>query len=228
MGRVRYWACCVGLVACLAAVGCGGSGPTGSSVGGGTTSGTGESAPAGGGGRSGDTTGASGRAIEEPIQSRGTKGEDPSAEAATALRLSAADCAALGRLAERRLGTALTRRPDPSPPLSRCRLSGHRTEVNVFLDAGFAAHQRYANRIEETVQFNGTHPEGLPQPVPGVGEKAAYNADASWIPALHSLLAVRGNRWLTVTIAVGGRSDHELRAEAAVLARAGFKLTAVG
>jgi hypothetical protein len=217
MGRVHSIACCVGLVACLAAVGCGG-GPgtmTGSSAGGGATSG-------------GTKTHSGGRAIHEPVGSRGIKGEDPSAEAATSLRISAADCAALARLAERRLGSTLSRNADPSPPLSRCRLSGHGTEINVFLDSGFAAHQRYSNRIAETVQFNTENPEGLPQPVPHVGEKAAYNADASWIPALNSLLAVRGNRWLTVTIAVASASDRELRSEAAVLARAGFKLTADG
>jgi hypothetical protein len=166
------------------------------------------------------------RAIHEPVQSRGIKGEDPRAEAATTARISAGDCAALGRLAERRLGVHLSRDSSPKPPLSHCRLSGHGTEVNVYLDSGFAAHQRYANRIEETVQFNGQKPAGLPQAVPHVGEKAAYNADASWIPALRSLLAVRGNRWLTVTISVPGRSGDELRDEAAVLARAGFKLTA--
>src|SRR5947208_314537 len=71
-------------------------------------------------------------------------------------------------------------------------------------------------------------PDGLPQPVPHVGEKAAYNSDASWIPALRSLLAVRGNRWLTVTISVAGRTDAQLLAQAAVLARAGFKLSAGG
>jgi hypothetical protein len=213
MGRVRFLGCCVGLAACLVTAGCGG--------GSGTTAG---STSAGGA-----TNGASsGEAIHEPVQSRGTKGEDPSAEAATSLRISARDCAALGRLAERLLGTALSRRADPSPPLSRCRLSGPGTEVNVFLDSGFAAHQRYANRIEETVQFNGQNPAGLPRPVPDVGERAAYNADASWIPALHSLLAVRGNRWLTVTISAARLSGRELREEAAVLARAGFKLSAGG
>jgi hypothetical protein len=45
---------------------------------------------------------------------------------------------------------------------------------------------------------------------------------------LRSLLAVRGNRWLTVTISVAGMTDRRLRDEAAVLARAGFKLTAAG
>jgi hypothetical protein len=177
-------------------------------------------------------------ATHEPVQSRGIKGEDPSAEAATSLRLSSADCAALGRLAEARLGKDPTgrsgrtrrfaRHSDPSPPLSRCELSARGVSINVFLDTGFAAHQRYNNRIAETVQFNTEHPSGLPHPVPHVGEKAAYNADANWIPALRSLLAVRGNRWLTVTISVAGLSNRQLRDEAAVLARAGFKLAAVG
>src|ERR1700709_1233748 len=104
--------------------------------------------------------------------------------------LPAADCRALARLAEGQAGTALTLRSTPTPPLSHCRLSGPRTQVNVYLDAGFAANQRYHNRIEETVQFNGQNPDGLPRPVPHVGEKAAYNSDASWIQALGSLLAV--------------------------------------
>ena len=59
-----------------------------------------------------------------------------------------------------------------------------------------------------------------------VGEKAAYDSDANWIPALRSLLAVRGNRWLTVTISIAGRLNRRLRDEAAVLARAGFRLSA--
>jgi hypothetical protein len=188
----------------------------------------------------GTTAGGGKEAIHEPVQSRGIKGEDPSTEAATKARLSAADCAALGRLAEGHLGakparrsnpsashgTSLARSSDPSPPLSRCRLSGPGVSINVFLDTGFAAHQRYANRIAETVQFNTEHPAGLPRPVPDVGEKAAYNADANWIPALRSLLAVRGNRWLTVTISVAGMSNRRLRDEAAVLASAGFRLSA--
>jgi hypothetical protein len=211
----------------------------------------------------GDATGGGGagngrKAIHEPVQSRGIKGEDPSAEAATKARISAADCAALGKLVERQLtvhrspgegggrgslagqgsrrergggrgsGLTISTQSDPSPPLSHCRLSGHGVSINVYLDSGFAAHQRYNNRIGETVQFNTENPAGLPQPVPHVGEKAAYDADANWIAALRSLLAVRGNRWLTVTISVAGRSNDELRDEAAVLARAGFKLTAGG
>lgn len=203
MRRVRI----AGLLLVLAIAGCGSSGS-------GTT---GASTAAGGA-----------RAVQTPIQSRGTKGENPAAEAATKAHLSAADCKALEKLAERQTGTALKLHSTPAPPLSRCRLGGPGASVNVYLDAGFAANQRYHNRIEETVQFNGQNPDGLPQPVPHVGEKAAYNSAASWIPALGSLLAVRGNRWLTVTLAVAGRSDRQLLAQAAVLARAGFKLTATG
>jgi hypothetical protein len=217
MGFVRFCACCFGIGACLVTVGCGGSSSTMGMVA------TSESESFGG------TAGMAGggpRAIHEPVQSRGTKGEDPTAEAATTARISRRDCAALGKLAEQRLDVHLSQDSSPKPPLSRCHLSGPGTEVNVYLDTGFAAHQRYSNRIEETVQFNGENPAGLPHPVPHVGEKAAYNADASWIPALRSLLAVRGNRWLTVTISVAGRSSQELLDEAAVLARAGFRLTA--
>ena len=216
MGFVRFCACCLGVGACLVTVGCGGSSS-------GTTSGTDGAgrldrrrAPQMAGGRS-----------MNRCSRAGSKGKTRRPKRRRRARISAADCAALGRLAERRLGDhAVAAAPTPKPPLSRCRLSGHGTEVNVYLDAGFAAHQRYPNRIAETVQFNTENPAGLPQPVPHVGEKAAYNADANWIPALRSLLAVRGNRWLTVTISVAGRSNEELRDEAAVLARAGFRLSA--
>jgi hypothetical protein len=205
MGSVRNVAWFVALGVAFVASGCGSSG-------------------------SGTTAGSSGggRAVQAPIHSRGTKGENPTAEAATNAHLSAADCEALRQLAERQTGTALGRRATPAPPLSRCRLGGPGASINIYLDAGFAANQRYHNRIEETVQFNGQNPTGLPKPVPRVGEKAAYNSAASWIPALGSLLAVRGNRWLTVTISVAGRSDRQLLAQAAVLARAGFKLSAGG
>lgn len=204
MGLARNVACFVALGLALVAAGCGSSG-------------------------SGTATGGAGEhAIQSPVQSRGIKGENPATEAAGTAHLSAADCKAFAALAERQTGTALKRHATPKPPLSRCRLTGPGTSVNVYLDAGFAANQRYHNRIEETVQFNTENPAGLPQPVPHVGDKAAYNADASWIPALRSLLAVRGNRWLTVTISVAGRSDRQLRDQAAVLARAGFKLSAGG
>jgi hypothetical protein len=165
-----------------------------------------------------------------PPESRGTKGENPTTEAASTAHISTADCRTLGQLAERQTGIALALHSTPRPPLSRCRLNGRGTSVNVYLDAGFAANRRFHNRIEETVQFNSQsqNQRGLPRPVPHVGEKAAYNSSAQWIPALGSLLAVRGNRWLTVTLSVADRNDARLLAQAAVLARAGFKLTAKG
>jgi hypothetical protein len=208
MGPIGRGGWAAATVAALALAGCGSSGS--GTTGGSTASGA--SSPQ--------------RAVKSPIQERGIKGEDPTTEAASTKAISASDCDALGKLAEERLGKKLSRQSSPKPPSSRCRLEGPGTQVNVFLDAGFAAHQRYDNRIEETVQFNTENPAGLPKPVPHVGEKAAYNADANWIAALHSLLAVRGNRWLTVTISVKGKTDAQLLAEAAVLARAGFKLTA--
>jgi hypothetical protein len=185
----------------------------------------------GGSGTSGSTTAGGSparQANQNAVQPQGIKGESPTAEAATNAHISPTDCAALQKLAEERLGTKLSRRSSPKPPLSRCRLDGPGTSVNVYLDSGFAANRRYHNRIEETVQFNYEDQGGVPHPVPHVGEKAAYNSSASWIPNLRSLLAVRGNRWLTVTISVDGMSNRRSRDEAAVLARAGFKLTAVG
>jgi hypothetical protein len=163
-----------------------------------------------------------------PPRPRGIKGENPTTEAATTAHISPADCSALGGLAEHRLGTKLSHHSVPHPPLSRCRLEGKGTSINVYLDSGFAANRRYHNRMEETVQFNANDPDKVPHPVPHVGEKSAYNSAASWIPNLRSLLAVRGSRWLTVTISVAGESDRKLRDQAAVLARAGFDLTAAG
>jgi hypothetical protein len=202
---MRCWVLYIGLLACLVVAGCGGSVTTG-----GSSSATGHASR------------------QEPVQSQGIKGEDPGAEAASKAHLSPADCVALQKLAEERLGAKLARRSSPKPPLSRCRLDGPGASVNIYLDSGFAANQRYHNRMEETVQFNSQDPGGVPHPVAHVGEKSAYNSAASWIPNLRSLLAVRGNRWLTVTISVDGFSDRALREEAAVLARAGFKLTAMG
>jgi hypothetical protein len=207
MGSVRVCAAIVGLIACLAAVGCGGGSSEGSS--------------------STDAEGGNGRlAIQEPVQTRGTKGENPTTEAATNAHISTSDCVALRKLAEKLLGTTLTSHPTPTPPLSRCRIEGPGISVNVYLDSGFAANRRYHNRIEETVQFNYEDQGGVPHPVPHVGEKAAYNSAASWIPNLRSLLAVRGNRWLTVTLSVDGETNRRMRDDAAVIARAGFRLTA--
>src|SRR5690242_18031753 len=100
-----------------------------------------------GSGTTGGTTSAGEHAGQTQVQSRGIKGENPAAEAAGTAHLSAADCKALAKLAEAQTGTALKRRSTPKPPLSRCRLTGPGTSINVFLDAGFAANQRYHNRI---------------------------------------------------------------------------------
>lgn len=78
----------------------------------------------------------------------------------------------------------------------------------------------------EQVQFNAPDPAKIPQAVPGVGDRSAYEHTASWIPALSTLYAVRGNRWLTVAYSVAGRSRPQRKAAAAVLARQAFKLTA--
>jgi hypothetical protein len=148
------------------------------------------------------------------------------AERASGLRLSRADCAALGAEAEGRLGRELRRRAKPTPPLSRCRLTGPGVDVNVYLDAAYAAHQRYKNRMVEQAQFGAPDPAKLPHPVAGVGQRAAYDADASWVPAYHSLFAVRGNRFLTVAYSVIGAPDRQLRDDAADLARSAFRLSA--
>jgi hypothetical protein len=146
-------------------------------------------------------------------------------ERATGLHLSGADCAALESTVERRLDQPLRRRAEPSPPLSRCRLSGPGIDVNVYLDAAYAAHQRYKNRMVETAQFGAPDPAKLPHSVAGVGEPAAYASDASWVPAYHSLFAVRGNRFLTVAYSVAGASSQRLREDAAALARSAFRLS---
>lgn len=168
--------------------------------------------------------GGGGSGATETSGAPGVKGERPGREAAGVARLSSADCAALAAQVEHRLGARLRRRSEPSPPLSRCRLSGRGADVNVYLDAAYAARQRYKNRMVETAQFGAPDPAKLPHPVPGVGDAAG--GSASWVPAYHSLFAVRGNRWVTVAYAVSGEPERRLRAEAAALARAAFRLSA--
>jgi hypothetical protein len=105
-------------------------------------------------------------------------------------------------------------------------ISGRGLQVSVYLDASTAARQRYFNRMTEQVQFYGTQPAKQPHAVGGVGDRGAYDQNASWIPALSTLYAVRGNRWLTVSYAAlgGPRAVREVRA--AALARLAFRLTA--
>lgn len=115
---------------------------------------------------------------------------------------------------------------EPSPPSSRCVLSGRGARVSIYLDAAYAARQRYYNRMVEQVQFNAPDPAKIPHAVPGVGDRSVYEHTASWIPALSTLYAVRGNRWLTVAYSVPGKSRPQRETAAAVLARQAFKLTA--
>jgi len=115
---------------------------------------------------------------------------------------------------------------EPSPPSSHCLISGHRLRVSIYLDASTAARQRYFNRMTEQVQFYGTEPAKRPHAVAGVGDRAAYNQSASWIPAFSTLYAVRGNRWLTVSYAAPGVPKAVREARAARLARRAFRLTA--
>jgi hypothetical protein len=76
------------------------------------------------------------------------------------------------------------------------------------------------------VQFNAPDPAKIPHHVPGIGDKAADEHFASWIPAYSTLYAVRGNRWLTLAYSVDGKSRPQRLAAAAALARRAFSLTA--
>lgn len=152
-------------------------------------------------------------------------GDHPGQEA-TALRISAFDCRTLADAAARQVKRLLRRTSDPTPPNSRCQLQGHGVHVSISLDAAYAARTRYSNRIDEQVQFNAADPAKVPHPVPGVGDRGAYNQNATWIPAYSTLWAVRGNRWLTVVYSAAGETRPQRLAAAAPLARRTFRLTA--
>ena len=152
-------------------------------------------------------------------------GDHPGQEA-TALRISSSDCRKLAAAAARQVKRPLHRASDPTPPNSRCQLQGHGVHVSVSLDTAYAARTRYSNRIDEQVQFNAADPAKLPHAVPGVGDKGAYNQNATWIPAYSTLWAVRGNRWLTVVYSAAGKTRPQRLAAAAPLARQAFRLTA--
>jgi hypothetical protein len=152
-------------------------------------------------------------------------GDHPGQEASKAA-ISSADCESLKRESEAEIGTPLRTEVEPTPPSSRCLLRGGRAHVSIYLDAAYAARQRYYNRMVEQDQFYGTDPSKHPHPVPGVGDPGAYGHTASWIPALSTLYAVRGNRWLTVAYSVPGSSRPQRREAAADLARSAFRLTA--
>jgi hypothetical protein len=144
----------------------------------------------------------------------------------TSLHISAADCAALAATVRRQTGVPLRRESEPTPPNSRCEVQGLGVHVSITLDASYAARTRYSNRIDEQVQFNAADPAKVPRAVPGVGDKGAYNHNASWIPAYSTLWAVRGNRWLTVVYSVGDRTRSQRLAAVVPLARQAFRLTA--
>jgi hypothetical protein len=147
-------------------------------------------------------------------------------QAETSLHISSADCAALAATVRRQTGVPAQRQSEPSPPNSRCEVQGPGVHVSISLDSSYAARTRYSNRIDEQVQFNAADPAKVPHAVPGVGDKGAYNHNASWIPAYSTLWAVRGNRWLTVVYSVAGKTRPQRLAAVAPLARQAFRLTA--
>jgi len=179
-------------------------------------------AACGGAGGSAPTTATPGGASSFQSSPTPTQRHD---QQALNLALGAADCAALVRSLAHAGGEAPRRRSEPTPPLSHCNLTGAGLDVNVYLDVGHAARQRYENRMTEQVQFGAPDPNKLPHPVPGVGDPGAYDHFASWVPAYDTLFAVRGNRWVTVAFSRAGVPPRRLEAEAAALARLAFRLS---
>jgi hypothetical protein len=151
-------------------------------------------------------------------------GDHPGQEA-TEAAIGRDDCRALRRALAAQ-GVQPGVESEPSPPSSRCLIRGPGLRVSVYLDAAYAARQRYANRMVEQVQFYGTDPAKRPHAVAGVGDRSAHEHTASWIPAFSTLYAVRGNRWLTIAYSDASLPRPRREAAAAALAREAFKLTA--
>jgi hypothetical protein len=151
---------------------------------------------------------------------------DHPGQQATAQRISASDCRRLAAAAARQAQRPLRSTSEPTPPNSRCQLQARGVHISITLDAAYAARQRYENRMAEQVQFNAPDPAKVPHHVPGVGDRAAGEHFASWIPAYSTLYAVRGNRWLTLAYSVAGKTQPQRLAVAAALARLAFRLTA--
>lgn len=146
-------------------------------------------------------------------------------EAASRLHLSRDDCARLaGEMA--RLGHRVRGSSRPQVPLSRCLLRGPGVRVSIYLDSARAARQRYKNRMVEQAQFGAPDRRRVPHPVPGVGDPSPADQNASWVPGLSTLFAVRGNRWVTVAYSVRGESEARRLTAAAALARRAFRLSA--
>ncbi len=151
---------------------------------------------------------------------------DHPGQAETKAAIGAGDCRALRQATEGEVGRGLKIQSEPTPPSSRCLLRGRGVSVSIYLDAAYAARQRYFNRMVEQDQFYGTDPAKHPHPVAGVGDRGAYGHTASWIPALSTLYAVRGNRWLTIAYSVAAIPRPRRETMAAALARQAFRLTA--
>jgi hypothetical protein len=151
---------------------------------------------------------------------------DHPGQQATSLRISAADCRKLSAAVAHQVQQPLRQASEPTPPNSRCQIQGRGLDISITLDAAYAARQRYENRMAEQVQFNASDPAKVPLHVPGVGDQAADEHFASWIPAYSTLYAVRGNRWLTLVYSVSGQSRQRRLATTATLARFAFRLTA--
>jgi hypothetical protein len=180
----------------------------------------------GGSSRSEETGGTAQASRPNPV---GPTDKSGLGEAATGLHLSRGDCTALAawlRSAELPGSPPISPHSTPAPPRSTCKLRAPGTTVLLTLDTAYGARQRYANRLVEQVQFNTTDPRAVPHYVPGVGDRVAPGRGANWIPAYSQLMAVRGNRWLTVDFSVPGLSSRDRVALAAELARRAFRLSA--
>jgi hypothetical protein len=151
---------------------------------------------------------------------------DHPGQQASSLRIDNRDCRALARIVAAQVRRSVRRESEPTPPNSRCQLQGRGVHVSITLDAAYAARRRYENRMAEQVQFNAPDPAKVPHHVPGVGDRAADEHFASWIPAYSTLYAVRGNRWLTLVYAVSGQSRRQRLIGASALARFAFSLSA--
>ena len=103
--------------------------------------------------------------------------------------------------------------PDPSgtPMQSVCELEGDRAEASISLDAASDAPRRYRNRVTETAQFSGGDPGDAPHPVKGIGAPRLGAAGANWLPRIHLLLSVRGQRVLIVDVSAERLGDDALR-----------------
>jgi hypothetical protein len=171
-------------------------------------------------------SGSSDTAVERPPGPPDRYFGDRPGQAATRARLETGDCAALAATVHRQTGTPVRVRAEASPPNSHCRLLAPGIAVSVFLDSAYAARQRYLNRMVEQVQFNAPDPAKIPHNLPAIGDRAAGNRYASWIPALSSLYAVRGNRWITVAYSAPAETRAQREAAAIAIARQAFRLTA--